>query len=126
MAYKFTIEEKHGYLRVEVFGERLRGKALEDIKLVWSRVTEAMRTKNITKLLAILHLTGDVPTIGVYNLVLSADDFGWTRYLRVAIVAADNESLQGNLFAETVAVNRGYQMKTFDNEPEACDWLNLS
>jgi hypothetical protein len=123
MAYTFTIEEKREYIRVEVFGERRPGKALEDIQLVWTRVTETMRAKKINKLLAILHLTGKASTVGGYNTVQTADDFGWMRNDRVALVATTEESYQINAFVETVAVNRGYQLKVFDNEPEAHDWL---
>jgi len=126
MAYDFTIEEKDGFLRVEVFGERHPGKVLEDIKFVWSRVTETLREKNINKLLAILHLTGKVSTVGGYNTVQAADDFGWMRNDRVALVATTEESYQINAFVETVAVNRGYQLKVFDNEPDAYEWLNGS
>ena len=123
MPYDFSIEEEEDYIRVSVSGDRIKGKEVEDIFPVWSSVADKCRERNINKVLAVFQLTGSVPTMGSYNVVTKAEEFGWSRCFRLAIVDLNEVSRQNNLFTETVAVNRGYQVFIFDNEQHAKDWL---
>jgi hypothetical protein len=122
MAYDYKIEDKQQYIRVEISGMRRPGKQVKDIVPIWSEVTQTCKEKNIHKLLAILKLTGDVSVVGSYTIVNSADSFGWHPNLRVALIDLGEEG-QNNLFTETVAVNRGYQLKVFRNEQDGLNWL---
>jgi len=51
MPYCTTIHEHKEYIRVEVSGERIQGKEVEDIASVWSGVTDVCRELNINKIL---------------------------------------------------------------------------
>ena len=126
MPYDFAVDAERDYLRVEVSGNRSPDieQGLRDIMTVWSRVTDICRETNTEKVLAVLQLKGEVPVMGSYNVVTHADQFGWSRRLRMAVVDLNDESREGNRFTETVAVNRGYQIKVFDNENDAKDWLS--
>jgi hypothetical protein len=53
----------------------------------------------------------------------SEEEFGWSRRFKLAIVDVNEDSRKDNLFTETVAVNRGYNVKIFDNENDAKEWL---
>ena len=43
MPYKFSIENKESYIRVNVSGERIAGREPEDIISVWSAVADKCR-----------------------------------------------------------------------------------
>lgn len=119
MAYDYKIEDKQQYIRVEISGERIPGRAIKDIVPIWAETLDICREKKTNKLLAILKLTGEVTKIGSYNIVTLADRYGWDRQLQVALV----EPEKNNLFTETIAVNRGYQLKIFESEQDALTWL---
>jgi hypothetical protein len=123
MAYDYKIEDKQQYIRVEISGRRIPGKQLEEIIPIWSEAVQTCQEKNTLKLLAVLNLTGKVTTIDSYAVVQSADSFGWLREIQVAMVELNQEPEQNNLFTETVAVNRGYQLKVFRNEQDGLNWL---
>ncbi len=53
--------------------------------------------------------------MAAYDMANFPDKHGWSRKLRLAVVALGT-SWRSNLFAETVAGNRGYTIKIFDNE----------
>ena len=123
MAYDYKIEDRQQYIWVEISGARTPGKELEDIVPIWSEATHTCREKKNNKLLAVLKLTGKMSIIASYNVVKFADRIGWSRDLQVALVDLGEEPDQNNLFTETVAVNRGYQLKVFRNEQDALTWL---
>jgi hypothetical protein len=123
MAYDYKIEDKQQYIRVEMSGERTPNNEIEDVVPIWANVTDLCHKKNINKVLGILNLTGDVPIVGSYYIVKLAESFGWGRNLRVALVEPHKEPDQTNAFTETVAVNRGYQLKVFGSEQDALAWL---
>jgi hypothetical protein len=78
-----------------------------------------MQKKGYSLILAIFKLSGRLPVMPAYEIASSPEEFGWSRKFKLAIVDVNNESRQDNLFAETVAVNRGYNVKIFDNEKDA-------
>jgi hypothetical protein len=123
MAYDYKIEDRQQYIRVEISGKRTPGNELEDIAPIWSEATQTCRERKINKLLAVLKLTGTMSIIASYNVVKFADRIGWSRELRVALVDLGGVPDRNNLFTETVAVNRGYQLKVFRDEQEALTWL---
>ena len=122
MPYKVTIKEKEDHLRVEISGKWTKGNEVEEVISAWSQVVEIGRTKNINHILAIGKVTGHLPPMAAYDMAKFPDDHGWSRKFKLALVAL-GESWKSNLFAETVADNRGYDVKVFDNEQDAKAWL---
>jgi hypothetical protein len=123
MPYDFSIEEEEDHIRVSVSGDRIRGREVKDIIPVWSSVADICRERKINRVLAVFQLTGSLPTMRSYDIVTKAKEFGWSRHFHLAIVDHNVVSRQNNLFTETVAVNRGYQVSIFDNEQHAKEWL---
>ena len=78
------------------------------------------------RILVISRATGRIPTLEGYEVAGHSEEFGWSRDYKLALVDLNEESLQDNLFAETVAVNRGFNVKVFDNVKEAEIWLLVS
>jgi hypothetical protein len=123
MTYKVNIEEQQNYIRVEVSGKRIPGKETDDAIRVWASVAETCRKKNITRILAINNIPGRLPALAAYSLAESPEEFGWSRHFKLTVVDVNEDSRKDNLFTETVAVNRGYNVKIFDNENDAKEWL---
>ncbi len=122
MPYNVTIKEKEDHIRVEISGEWTIGNEAKEVISAWSQVVELCHTKNINNILAVGKVIGHLTPMAAYDMANFPDKHGWTRKLRLAVVAL-GESWRSNLFAETVADNRGYTIKVFDNEQDAKTWL---
>ena len=123
MPYNVILREEQDHIRVEVSGDRNRGKEVDDAISVWSQVAQICHEKNVYRILAISKLTGRLPILAAFEIAKSPEEFGWSRSFKLAFVDLNEESRQVNLFAETVAVNRGYWIKVFDNELDAKVWM---
>lgn len=123
VSYDVNIESQNGFIKVHISGNRVPGQAVEDSIHLWGRVTSACREAGVEKILAILEVTGHLSPIDAYDIVARTDEFGWSHAFKMAVVDLNKETLEDNLFAETVAVNRAYQIMVFDDVAEAEDWL---
>jgi hypothetical protein len=123
MPYQVAIQEYPDHIRVQLSGELTLGLELQDALSVWSQVAEACREKDVTRVLAISTASGRLPTMTAYELAASAEEWGWDRRFKLAVVVVHEERRKNRLFAETVAYNRGFRAKIFDDEQKARSWL---
>jgi hypothetical protein len=128
MTYDIVIQEKQHYLEVRVSGTRIKSRETKDALDMWRVVAEKCNDTGMSHVLVILSLTGGSTSImPAYDIASSAEQVGWRRKFKTAIVDLNEESRQVNLFGETVAVNRGFsQIKVFDDENKAVEWLQKS
>lgn len=123
MSLEINIQELPEYIRVEVSGSRTRGKEMEEAVDLWKQVVEVCQASGRDRILFITMATGRIPTLEAYEVAGHPEDFGWSRGYKMALVDLNPESLEDNQFAGTVAVNRGFNVKIFDNEKEGEIWL---
>lgn len=123
MSYETTVQAEKDYLRVEVSGIRVPGQEAEDGIAVWTRVADVCREHKVDKILAIINLEGHLPTSVSFKIANDPYEFGWEKRFRVAVVDVNYESRLVNYLTEAVAVNRGYDVRIFENEQSAMDWL---
>jgi hypothetical protein len=123
MPYDVQTETQDDHVRVNVSGIRIPGQEVEDSVRAWKQVADACRSSGLEKILTIFELEGRLSPIDAYDIVARTEEFGWSHAFKLAVVDLNKESLEDNLFAETVAVNRAYQVMVFDNEADATDWL---
>jgi hypothetical protein len=123
MPYDYKIENNGDHIRVEITGERIHGKEVEDLVRVLFQVIDFCRETGITRILAVSKLKGRFPAFASLNLHESLEKIGWDKSFRLANVVVDKESLEDIQFTETVSVNRGYRSKVFNNEQDAKAWL---
>lgn len=123
MPYDYKIEKQADYLLVEVSGNREHGREVIDSLMGWKKVAEMCHVKKLHKVLTVLKLTGRLPTFSAYEIGSVPDTFGWGHKFKGAIVDLNKESIEDNRFGETVANNRGYRIKIFDNVEDAKEWL---
>jgi len=123
MSYECIVQKKSEYLRVDVSGDWSPGKELDDALSVWTQVAEACKTSGVLVVLAVWDVPGRLPTMPAYQLGTMADSFELGHKFKLAIVHLNEDRLNDSLFAETVAVNRGFQVKMFSDEKQALSWL---
>ena len=123
MPYETTIKSFEDYVRAEVAGDRIPGNEVNDAILAGRKMSAACRDYGASKLLVIFKLTGRLRPTEAYEIFSNPEDFGWSRDVKVALVDENPVSQEDSTFSETVAVNRAYDMRVFDNEIEAKDWL---
>jgi len=123
MPYQVHIETQGDRVRVNVSGTLAPGHEVEDSVRAWRQVADACRDTGIEKILTVFELEGHLSPIDAYDIVARTEEFGWSHAFKMAVVDLNKETLEDNLFAETVAVNRAYQIMVFDNEADARDWL---
>lgn len=123
MAYNCVITHETDYVRVEVSGRWEPGGELGNAVDVWTRVADACRETGETRILSLWDVSGHLPMLDAYSLASAPDSFGWEHNFKLAVVHLHEERFSDALFAETVAVNRGYEVKIFRDERSAKEWL---
>lgn len=68
---------------------------------------------------------GGATIVGLYKLPTLHDELSADRYGRVALISppSDTPEEEAANFYETVCRNRGWNVKIFQNKPEAISWL---
>ncbi|MEQ9562025.1 MAG: hypothetical protein RLN69_05850 [Woeseiaceae bacterium] len=123
MAIQYTIRNEKNYLQLDVSGTYTPGKEAAEMRQMWAEVSDTCRRHQRRRVLAYSAVTGALPTMIGFELASDPSSFGWERNFRMALVFEDKERYESHLFAETVMVNRYYDMKPFMNEDEAKAWL---
>jgi hypothetical protein len=123
MSYLFEITEVGEYIKVVISGEYIAGSELEDNVNLWGNVLKSCQGKDSRRILAIWKIPGYLPTMAAYNLAETADQQGWIKDFKIAIVYLDQERYQDGLMAETFAAEHGYDVRMFLDENDAKKWL---
>ncbi len=125
MPYNTLITQIEDILRVELTGGRVPDQAVSESIKVWSSVSGICHERGLHKILAVLRLTGIPSRWEAFSIGEHADKLKFEKDIRFAIVDYNKDSLPMNLFAKTVAANRGWVGEVFENEDDALKWLNL-
>jgi hypothetical protein len=123
MPYAFKMQVMPDYVRVDVTGDGDAGESARDVAFLWKTIAKTCHHEQKNNILAVFDLEGASPVMATYSAVANGDDLGWDPNFRLAVADLHTKSMKGNLFNETIAINRGYQMKTFSSEKAACEWL---
>jgi len=93
----------------------------ENITASIRKAEEAFKLHGINKLLVDITEQDQMPSIsGIFNIFAN-----FPKHLNLALYAKKNQITEDDIhFGETVAVNRGINMKIFYSQPEAMAWLN--
>jgi len=126
MSYSYEIKEVGSCIKIEISGEYTAGTELEDNVQLWGEVLRTCEGKSTNCILAIWKIPGYLPTMAAYNLAETADEEGWAKDFKIAIVYLDEERYQDGLMAETFASDHGFNVKMFLDEKEAKEWLMAS
>ena len=123
MSYEAHMTRFPGYVRVHVRGERAPGHSVANADRVGKMIVDFCKSNDIDRILLVLELEGRLGPLDAVGIVTHAPDYGFHHGLRLAFVDLNAESYKDSLFTETVAKNRSYSMRVFDNEDDARVWL---
>jgi len=123
MPYKADIQAKQDHVRVEVSGDREAGDAVADADQVGRQILEQCQAAGLNCVLLVARLTGHASAIDIFEIVTGSEKYGWNHDIKLAFVDLNAESIDDVRFMETVAFNRAYRVRVFDNEVDASQWL---
>ena len=120
MDYHLTITERGSYLHAAVSGPNTRENALRFLKEAY----EACVARGKTSVLLEMALTGpSLDTSSIFAVIAERSGDG-AKLRRIAYVDLSEARDDGKArFAETVAVNRGVNVRFFRDVAEAQKWL---
>ena len=122
MSYELTIREKAGYLHFLVTGEN----SPETVRGYLSEIAKTCQERNCPTVLIEENLQG--PGLGlldIFQISSQGSNQAWPHVRRIAYVDANREHSAADMkFAETVASNRGLNIRLFSNVQEAEQWLS--
>src|SRR5262249_26566406 len=120
VAYQLTIEERQTYVYARVDGDLTPANALRFLEEAHAACVKSGRTS----VLLDMQLHGpNLSTTSVYEVISQRAAFG-SLLCKIAYVPyrADDQSMA--YFAETVAMNRGVNVRLFDSVAAAESWLS--
>jgi len=120
MGYELTTREQPGYLHFRVTGENTP----QTVRAYLSDVRVACAERGCTAILVEEDLAGPgLPMLDLYQIVEAGGESS-RSLLRIAYVDAQQQARAANArFVETVARNRGFNLRTFPTIAEAEAWL---
>lgn len=123
MPYKYNIEARGSHIRVEVRGHRKLETADADNRQLWTEVAQACGEFGITRILVVYRMTGPFLPLVIFGLADNPQQIGWTKDHKVALVDGSGAQFEDWKTVETVAINRGFNVRAFEAISVAEDWL---
>jgi hypothetical protein len=119
MSYLLTVEVLPGFVHAKVSGERTPENALRFLKEAYAACVNADRAS----LLVEMHLSGQrMSSASIFDVISDRVPDG-LKLKKIAYVDGSPD-LDGAFFAETVAMNRGVNVRLFKSVAEATAWLS--
>jgi hypothetical protein len=121
MSYHLTLEEHPGYLHAAVTGTHTPENALRFLK----EAREACTQRGYNAVLLELKLAGpSLDSTSIFRVIAqrSTDATGLKKIAYVDASSRDPEKMK---FAETVAINRGVNVRLFQDLAQAKEWMAL-
>ena len=120
MSYRLTIEERPTYLYAKVVGERTAANALRFLEEAYSACVKG----GCSAVLLEMQLSGpSLSTASIYDVVTQRVADG-RKLRKIAYVQSVVDDPAMPYFAETVAMNRGVNVRLFPNLAAAEEWLS--
>jgi hypothetical protein len=118
--YTLSFEVKTDYLVARASGMR----TLANVKAMTQEIFEKVIANHLTKaLIDVRELKGQLKILESYQLVTQVFDKLHGRGMTRAAILDRKISPTGEWFLETVARNRGYNLRIFSEHDEALQWL---
>lgn len=123
MSHSYKLSHDDVLMRLEVTGTWTPGREAEEVGEIWLETTSRCNELGLSRVLAIIDIPGRMPTLAAWQLGSDPAAIGVDRSLRIAVVYRYRERFESNTFLETVARNRGFEVKIFEDDEVATEWL---
>jgi hypothetical protein len=121
--YSIKINTTDDYTEVIVEGKRRPGYENTDGAEGWSSIANHCNENKVEKLLVISKLTGHLPSMSSYDIASSFHHLGLNKDLKIALVDSIIDTFDTNRFSSNFAIDKGFNIKVFNNRNEAMNWL---
>jgi hypothetical protein len=120
VVYDLDVREEKDYLRIDITGQRTK----DTIKSVTKEIYEAFKTFKGKKILVdVSKFEEHINIIDIFSLLTSdLPNIIKGKIDKVAIIEPGGNE-DDKQFFENVARNRGHNLKIFDTEEDALEWL---
>ncbi|MFZ3323080.1 MAG: hypothetical protein WA190_11960 [Usitatibacter sp.] len=119
MSYHFKIEENPKYLHASASGNNTAENVLRFLRESY----ETCMTKQVTAVLLEMKFEGPALDTGsIYSVIAQRSESG-KQLRKIAYVAPPEREVSKSKFAETVAINRGVNVRLFADVDAARKWL---
>ena len=116
---KYSIEADEEFLRVKVSGRKSDEPPSHVCKVVLAESKRLQRPRILIE----LDQKTPLSPLSQYQLVSRLPELGLADEQRIAIVHRREAMQRANQFIDTVAANRGVQIRNFPSAEAAKDWL---
>lgn len=116
---KYSIQADDEFLRVMMSGRESDEPPSHVCKVVLSESARLQRPRILIE----LDQRTPLSPVSQYQLVSRLPELGLAESQRIALVHRRAEMQHANQFIDTVAVNRGVQIRNFPSAEAAIDWL---
>ncbi|MDG1573397.1 hypothetical protein OZ410_13790 [Robiginitalea sp. M366] len=123
MPYTLSFSVQPEYLEVDMSVQVEEGLELREAFERWKEVAALCREHDRTRVLVTMVFEGEYSLELKFRLAKGASAIGWSPDLKLAVVIADPQQFERQLFTETAMVSLGYEMKLFTKKKPAKKWL---
>jgi hypothetical protein len=125
MALSYELDEQDGVLTVRATGERPAHDvdALEFYLATWTRVAALCRERGIRRIVYLVSSTGRRSSAVALNFYSRIDELGFDRTFSMAVVFQVPDVRRVQQLGIDIAAANGWNIKAFDSQREALDWL---
>lgn len=117
--YELKFEERPGYTRAHVRGER---DSVAISLAYWTEIARHCHEHDVRGVLVIEEIAQRAAVLDIYEVAAGLVALGFSD-IRIAFVDRNADELPMMQFGETVARNRGIDGRVFANEADAEAWL---
>ena len=119
MTYQLTIEQRAGYVYAKATGERTPENAIRFMREAY----QACVNGGVSRLLLEMSFSGaSLSTTHIFDVIADRAPDG-LKLQKIAYVDGSSDVAQ-SYFAETVAMNRGVNVRLFPDVTAAANWLS--
>lgn len=122
-SYRLEFDYQPPLLTVRLLGEVAAEKNLETTREYWRHIAEKVRACGAARLLVLDTLPGEVMSDADLAIFFSGVAGLGLERVRIAYVEARTDQMPRIEYVEQLALERGYRIRMFANEPEARLWL---
>lgn len=122
MPAEITYREYREYILVEVQGSGRPEFVLPQAQIVWRRMSDLCRSLGKSRVLLVVNLQNHIPIGMSMDLARLAEENGWARQYKLAIVT-DLENQMSMDLMKSFLIHRGYEARVFRNARTARKWL---
>lgn len=123
MTYYLDFQVDGDILRIDAKGDRSLESPASSAKDAWMRVAQKCRETGLSKVLIVSEVKGRYPVHDIYQVMPKLTDYGISKDWKIAYVNDDRQCREDLVLMMTVADNRGYRVRVFDDEADARKWL---